>query len=72
MRSEIMNALLLRKVANKRMAMEKWIGHEEEDTLIPRGRETQIGSKAMNCETMRYQHKTWQFKYSHIHVVNGL
>ena len=35
-----MNALLLREVANQRMTMEKWIGYEEEGSLIPRGRET--------------------------------
>ena len=40
MRSEIMNALLLREVANKRTVTEKWIGYEEEGSLIPRGRET--------------------------------
>ena len=40
MRSEIMNALLLGEAANQKMAMEKWIGYEEEGSLIPRGRET--------------------------------
>ena len=30
MRSEIMNALLLREVANLRTIMQKWIGYEEE------------------------------------------
>ena len=39
MRSEIMNALLLREAANQRTTMEKWIGYEEEGSLIPRGRE---------------------------------
>ena len=29
MRSEIINALMLREVANQRMKMEKWIGYEE-------------------------------------------
>ena len=40
MRSEIINALLLRYVANQRRTMEKWIGYKEEGSLIPRGRET--------------------------------
>ena len=34
MRSEIMNALLLREAANQRTTMEKWIGVEEEGSLI--------------------------------------
>ena len=40
MRSKIMNALLLRHVANHTTTMEKWIRYEEEGSLIPRGRET--------------------------------
>ena len=40
MRSRIINALLLREAANERMTMEKWIGYEEEGSLIPRGRGT--------------------------------
>ena len=56
MRSEIMNALLLREVANQRMTMEKWIGYREEGSLIPRGRETLDMIEAMNCEKMRHQH----------------
>ena len=39
MRSEIMNTLLLGEAANQRTTMEKWIGYEEEGSLIPRGRE---------------------------------
>ena len=35
MRSEIINT-----IANKRTTMEKWISYEEDDSLIPRGRET--------------------------------
>ena len=40
MRSEIINALLLREAANQRMIMEKWIGYEQEGSFISRGRET--------------------------------
>ena len=40
MRTEIINALLLRETVNQRTTMEKWIGYEEEGSLIPRGRET--------------------------------
>ena len=40
MRSKIINDLLLREVANQKMTMEKWIGYEEEGSLIPRGGET--------------------------------
>ena len=40
MRSKIVNVLLLREVASPRKAMDKWIGNEEEGSLIPRGRET--------------------------------
>ena len=40
MRSEIINALLIRESATQRTTMEKWIGHEEEGSLILRGRET--------------------------------
>ena len=40
MRSEIINALLLWEAANRRTTIEKWIGYEEEGSLIPRGRET--------------------------------
>ena len=39
-RSEIINALMLREAANQSPKMEKWIGYEEEGSLIPRGRET--------------------------------
>ena len=39
-RSKIINALLPREVVNQRTTMEKWIGYEEEGSLIPRGRET--------------------------------
>ena len=38
-RYEIINALLLKEAANQRMTMEKWVGYEEEDSLIPRGME---------------------------------
>ena len=38
MRSEIINALLIREVATQRTTMEKWIGYEEEGSLILRGR----------------------------------
>ena len=37
MRSEIINALLLREADNQRTTMEKWIGYDEEGSLIPRG-----------------------------------
>ena len=40
MRSEIINALLLREVVNQMTTLEKWIGYEEEGSLIPRGGET--------------------------------
>ena len=40
MRSEIINALLIREAATQRTTMEKWIGYEEEGFLIPRGRGT--------------------------------
>ena len=40
MRSEIINALLIREVANQMSTIEKWIGYEEESSLRPRGRET--------------------------------
>ena len=39
MRSEIINALLIRAAATQRTIMEKWIGCEEV-FLIPRGRGT--------------------------------
>ena len=39
MRYEIINALLLREVANQRTIMKKWIGYEE-GSLIPKSRET--------------------------------
>ena len=39
MRSEIINALFLRKTANSRTIIGKWIGSEE-GFLIPRGRES--------------------------------
>ena len=40
MRSEIINALMLRQTANQRTTMEKWIGYEEEGFFILRVRET--------------------------------
>ena len=40
MRSKIINALLIRDVATQRTTMEKWIGHEEEGSVIPRCRGT--------------------------------
>ena len=45
MRSENINALLIREVATQRTTMEKWIGYEEEGSLIPRGRGTPDGIK---------------------------
>mgnify|MGYP000512342630 FL=1 len=65
MRSEIMNALLLRERANQRMKMEKWIDYKE-GSLIPRGkqghelRDNEISISNMGSE------------YSHVQVVNGL
>ena len=38
MKSEIINALLIRESATQRMTMEKWIGHEEKGSLILRSR----------------------------------
>ena len=52
-RSEIINALLLREAANQRTTMEKWIGYEE-GSLIPRGKETPNrikGSELRDIET---------------------
>ena len=40
MRCEIINTLMLREAANQSTTMEKWIGYEEEGSLISRGRET--------------------------------
>ena len=40
MRSEIINALLIRDAATQRTTMEKWIGHDEEGSVIPRCRAT--------------------------------
>ena len=40
MRSEIINALLIREAANQRTTIEKLIGYEEEGSLLPRGKET--------------------------------
>ena len=40
MRSENINALLIREVATQRTTMEKWIGYEEEGFFILRVRET--------------------------------
>ena len=40
MRSEFINTLPLREASNQRMTMKKWIGYEEEGSLIPRGKET--------------------------------
>ena len=37
---ENLNALLIREVATQRTTMEKWIGYEEEGSLIPRCRGT--------------------------------
>ena len=34
------NALLIREATTQRTPMEKWIGYEEEGSLIPRGRGT--------------------------------
>ena len=36
--SEIINTLLIREDATQRTIMEKWIGYEEEGSLLPRGR----------------------------------
>ena len=52
MRYEIINALLLREVANQRTTIEKWIGYEEEGSLIPRGEKHRTEPKATNCKTM--------------------
>ena len=55
MRLEIINALLIREAANQRKTMEKWIGYEEEGSLIPRGRETPDrieGSELRDNETL--------------------
>ena len=54
MRSEINNALLLREAATQRTTMEKWIGYEEEGSLIPRDRGTPDkieGSELRDTET---------------------
>ena len=54
MRSEIINALLIRVVATQRTTTEKWIGYEEEGSLIPRGRGTPDrieGSELRDTET---------------------
>ena len=54
MRSEIINALLIRESTTQRMTMEKWIGHEEEGSLIPRGRgppDRLEGSELQDTET---------------------
>ena len=40
MRSKIINSLLVREDDTQRTTMEKWIGCEEEGSLIPRGRGT--------------------------------
>ena len=66
-----LKSLLIREAANQRTTMEKGIGYKEEGSLIPRGREM-IGSKALNCETMRHQHRIRHFEYSYILVINGL
>ena len=54
MRSEIINALMLREAVNQSTTMEKWIGYEEDGFLIPRVRETSDkveGSKLRDNET---------------------
>ena len=71
MRSKIINALLLREVVNQMTTLEKWIGYEEEGSLIPRGRGYYKGLRALNCETLRHQHGITQFEYSRILVING-
>ena len=52
--SEIINALLIREDATQRTIMEKWIGYEEEGSLILRGRGTPDrieGSELRDSET---------------------
>ena len=74
MRSEIINALLIREAAAQRTTIEKWIGYEEEGCLIPRGRGTLDrieGSELRDTETST-QNKITQFEYSRILVINGL
>ena len=54
MRSEIINALLIREAATQRTTMKKLIGYEEEGYLIPRGRGTPErieGSELQDIET---------------------
>ena len=40
MRSEIINALLIREAAHQRTTTEKWIGYKEEGSFLPRGGDT--------------------------------
>ena len=65
MRSEIINALLIRETTTQRKRMEKWIGYEEEGSLVPRGRGTL--DKIEGSE-----HRITQFECSRILVINGL
>ena len=48
MRFGIINAILIREAANQRTTLEKWIGYEEEGSLIPKGRDTP--DKIEGCE----------------------
>ena len=52
--------------------MEKCTGYEEGGSLSQEVRKRLTGSKALNCETMRHQHRIRQFEYSRILVINGL
>ena len=70
MRSEIMNALLLREVANLRTIMQKWIGYEEEALWSQEVGKHGTWSKVMHCETMWHQHWIWKFDYSHKWIVD--
>ena len=51
--------------------MEKCTGYEEGGSLSQEVRKRLTGSKALNCETMRHQHRIRQFEYSRILVING-
>ena len=54
MRCEIINVVLIREAGTQRMTMEKWIGHEEEGSVIPRCRGTPDrleGSELRDTET---------------------
>ena len=72
MRSEIINALRFREVATQRMTMEKWIGYEEESSLIPRGRRTPDKIKGSELRDTKTLTQITQFEYSHILIINGL